>query len=152
MKRPVHDHKFTELVYTLKPLLRRYPPLSKMYVGDMADWLTWYWNRGTMTWHMSEDGEADGVCLVRLFRYLDQFVESDAHDPCGKFCFIECAIALEPSIMGLMLESLTHAWGPQETMLWDRSARTENGAPRMYKWEAFMKLATRLSQTKVRVQ
>lgn len=143
-----HHTNFIQVVHTLKPLLRQHQPLCVMQTSDLADWLAWYWNRGTMT-YVIEDDEPLGVCLIRLFRRLEQFMDRNVHEPTGNFCFIELAVARDGRIMGQMLEALTSWWGPQAIMLWDRGERTENGAPRMYKWADFIKLARRLSNSLV---
>lgn len=63
MKRIVHHPDFVQLIYLLKPLLRQYPPLAVMRTDDLADWMAWYWNRGTMTWWINEmTREPQGVC------------------------------------------------------------------------------------------
>jgi hypothetical protein len=144
MKKPQHHPEFIEVIHTLEPLLRRYLPLRRMELDDLCDWISWYWNRGTMSYVIDRD-EPLGVCLIRLFRRLEQFMDRDAHEPCGKFCFIELSVAKDGEIMGLMLKDLENRWGPQEVMMFDRGERTENGAPRMMKWETFKKLARRLS-------
>jgi hypothetical protein len=145
MKKAQHAPEFLQIIHYLKPLLRQYPPLAVMHVDDLADWLAWYWNRGTMAWQISDYGEPQGVCLIRLFRNLEQFMEQNIHDPCNEFCFIEFSIASDPIIMGLMFNTLSNRWGPQKVMMWDRGARTADKAPRMYNWKQFRKLARRLS-------
>jgi hypothetical protein len=142
----VHHPEYVELIHILEPLLRRYPPLVRMRFDDLTDWMAWYWNRGTMTCVITGRGEPLGVCLIKLFRELEQFMDHDAHEPCGKFAFIELSIAQDGRIMGQMLEEMESRWGPQEIVMWDRGARTENGVPRMYRWNQFRKLARRLSQ------
>lgn len=144
-KRVAHHPDFVQLISTLKPLLREYPPLRVMHFDDLVDWLAWYWNRGTMSWQINDAGEPQGVCLIKLFRRLDQFMEHDAHEPCGQFCFIEFLTAADPVTMNLLCQSLVDTWGPQKTVMWDRGSRTENGAPRMYRWDQFEKLVRRLT-------
>jgi hypothetical protein len=145
MKKAQHHPNFIQIISTLVPLLRQYPSLSVMQFDDLCDWMSWYWNRGTMAWWISDSGEPRGVCLIKLFRRMEQFLDRDVHEPCAKFCFIELSIAADPIIMGLMFNELVERWGPQDIMMWDRPGRTENGAPRMYKWLDFCKLARRLS-------
>jgi hypothetical protein len=147
-KPAIHHPRFLGLVHTLDPLLRRYLPLARMDFDDLCDWISWYWNRGTMA-YVVEENRPLGICLIRLFRRLDQFMDQDIFDPCGKFCFIELAVARDGKIMGLMLQDLENRWGRQEIMVWDRPGRTESGAPRMYKWADFVKLARRLSNVRV---
>jgi hypothetical protein len=145
MKKPQHHPNFVQVIYTLRPLLREYRPLAVMQLEDLCDWMSWYWNRGTMAYRISDSGKPQGVCLIRLFKRLEQFMDRDVHQPCGQFCFIELSVAEDGRIMWLMLEDLENRWGPQEVMMWDRGELTENGTPRMYRWPQFKKLARRLS-------
>jgi hypothetical protein len=128
----------------LEPLLRTHGPLEKMPFRDMQEWIAFFWNRQTMVYVIDSD-EAAAVCLVKLFRNLDQFLEPFIHDPCGQFCMIELMIAKEPVYMGIVMQKLTSRWGPQQIVLWDRGIKTENGkSPRIYTWEQFKKLSRRL--------
>ena len=145
MKKLVHHPNFLQLVFALKPVLRLHPPLATMHIDDLVDWLSFYWNRGTMTWVINDEGEPQGVCLIKLFRDLNQFLDHNVHDPCGRFCLIELIVSSDPIVTGQLFHGLVDRWGPQEVMMWDRPGRTEDGAPRMYKWEAFIKLSKRLS-------
>ena len=140
-----HHPNFIQVISVLKPLLRRYRPLSVMHFDDMLDWLAWYWNRGTMA-YVIEDNQPKGVCLIRLFRHLDQFIEVDAHEPSSEFAFIEVSIAEDGQVMAQMLADLENRWGPQKCVMWDRGVRTEDGPPRMYSWNQFKKLARRLEK------
>lgn len=146
MKKPQHHPDFLKIIQTLKPLLRTHPPLSVMPFDDLCDWMSWYWNRGTMSWVISEfDEEPLGVCLIRLFRRLEQFVAPVVHDPCGEFCMIELLVSRDPITTAVLCDSLVQRWGPQKTMMWERGSRTENGCPRMFRWDQFTKLARRVS-------
>lgn len=140
-----HSSEFLDKMRVLAPLLQNYPPLASMPFDDLCDWMSWYWNRGTMVWRISDFNEPQGVCLIRLFRRLEQFMDRDVHEPCGRFAFIELSVASDPIIMGLMFNDMTSRWGPQEVVMWDRGERTEQGTPRMYRWHQFRKLARRLS-------
>ena len=77
-----------------------------------------------MAYRISDTDEPQGVCLIKLFKRLDQFMDRDAHDPCGKFAFIECSVALNGRIMAMLLEDLENRWGPQEIVMW-RTGRTD---------------------------
>jgi len=143
--RDQHHPNFLKIVNTLKPLLRTHPPLAAMHTDDLADWMSWYWNRGTMSWVISDAEEPQGVCLIRLFRKIEQFTEQNVHDPCGEFCMIELLVSSDPITTGQLCESLTDFWGPQKIVMWERGTRTENGCPRMFRWDQFRKLARRIS-------
>ena len=67
------------------------------------------------------------------------------HEPCGKFVFIELLAADEPNAIASCFNQLLERFGPQDVVLWDRGARTEDGCPRMYRWSQFLKLTRRLS-------
>ncbi len=58
---------------------------------------------------------------------------------------IEVMVADDPLAMGKVFEQFKERWGPHRVILWDREERTEVGAPRMYTWHRFEKLARRLS-------
>lgn len=144
MKRLAHHPKYLRQIHLLEPLLRQYRPLAALEFDDIADWVSWYWNRGTLAYVLDDFDEPQGVCLIRLFRRLPQFMDL-VHEPSGKYAFIELAVAHHPLAMGQMLEEFIKRWGPQEVILWDRGARTEEGSPRIYKWADFLKLTRRLS-------
>lgn len=145
MKKLVHHPNFLQLVFALKPVLRLHPPLATMHIDDLVDWVAWYWNRGTISWQIDDGGNPQGVCLIKLFRRMEQFLEPNVHDPCGKFCLIELLVSTEPVTTGILCKALVDRWGPQEIMMWDRGDRTKYGAPRMYRWDQFMKLTKRIT-------
>jgi hypothetical protein len=145
MKMHVHHPHFLQVINSIKPILRAYPPLAVMHFDDLCDWMSFYWNRGTMTWVIDDFGEGHGVCLIKLFRDLSQFMDHNVHEPCGRFCMIELLASDNPITTGILFKSLTDRWGPQETIMWDRGKRTANGAPRMYRWDQFTKIARRVS-------
>jgi hypothetical protein len=145
MKRLKHAKEYIETIRALAPLLRAYPPLAVLQVASLCDYAAWYWNRGTMAYVIDDFGQPQGVCLVKLFRRLEQFLEPFVHEPCGRFCMLELMVAKTPDTMGWICEELTRRWGRQEVILWDRGERTEQGAPRMFKWKDFQKLARRIT-------
>lgn len=87
----------------------------------------------------------NGVCLIKLFRELPSFLEEFVHEPDGEFCMVILLTADTPNVIGQLFDELVERWGPGRIMLWDRGARTENGAPRMYTWEKYLKLTRRLT-------
>ena len=67
---PAYDSassEFHSVIQALKPLLRTHKPLCVMQTDEMLDWCSWYWNRGTMTYVIDDNGP-QGVCLIKLFR------------------------------------------------------------------------------------
>jgi hypothetical protein len=130
----------------LEPLLRTHKPLGTMPFRDLQEYIAFYWNRQTMACVIDYD-EAAAICLIKLFRRLDHFLDPFIHDPCGRYCMIELMIAKEPVHMGIVWRKLVSRWGPQQIVLWDRGARTENSkSPRMYTWRQFEKLSRRMIQ------
>jgi hypothetical protein len=139
-----HCPEFLAVIANLLPLLRRYRPFAQMQFEALCDHLAWYWNMGAMSYVIDDQG-GRAVCLIKLFRRLEQFLDSYVHEPCGRFCMIELMAANDPLAMGQTFEELTARFGPQRIVLWDRGTRTESGAPRMYQWAQFEKLARRLT-------
>jgi hypothetical protein len=139
-----HAKEFVRIMRQLKPLLRQHPPLASMSFEDLCDYLAWYWNNGTLAYVIDEQG-AHAVCFCRLFRWLEQFLWAGAHEPCGEFCMLELMVADEPNAMAGIFKIFKDRWGPQKVVMWDRGERTENGTPRMYRWDQFEKLARRLT-------
>jgi hypothetical protein len=140
-----HAPEYIQIMQILKPLLREYEPFSVMPFPNLCDYVAWFWNRGTISFVFNDAGEAEGVCLIKLFRHLEDFMEPFVHDPCGRFCMIEVMVASQPVAFASMFEELVDRWGKQQLVMWDRGERTESGAPRMYRWRQFQKLARRLT-------
>jgi hypothetical protein len=139
-----HCPEFLAVIANLLPLLRRHRPFAQIQFETLCDHLAWYWNMGAMSYVIDEQG-GRAVCLIKLFRRLEQFLDSYVHEPCGQFCMIELMAANDPLAMGQTCEELIARFGPQAVVLWDRGTRTEGGAPRMYPWAQFMKLARRIT-------
>jgi hypothetical protein len=146
MNHPDHAKEYLVTMRQLEPLFRQCPAFASMQFDDLCDHVAFFWNCGTIAWVISDEGKASAVCMIKLFRKLHQFLFSYIHDPCGKFCMIDVLVAEEPNAWAWVCEELIRRWGPQEIMLWDRGERTENGAPRMYKWDQFLKLTHRATQ------
>lgn len=141
----VHAPEYIVTMKRLTPLLREAPKFCVWQFDMLCDWLSYFWNRGTISFVIDEQDRAHGVCLVKLFSRLEQFLEPFVHEPCGRFCMIELMVADSPSVMGQIFDDLVERWGRYDLILWDRGERTENGAPRMYRWKEFQKLARRIT-------
>jgi hypothetical protein len=140
-----HAPEYIQIMQILKPLLRKYEPFRKMPFANLCDYVAWFWNRGTISFVFTDSGEAEGVCLIKLFRNLEDFMEPFVHDSCGRFCMIEVMVASHPLAFASMFEELVDRWGKQQLIMWDRGERTKSGAPRMYRWRQFQKLARRIT-------
>jgi hypothetical protein len=127
------------------PFIREnYEPYRAMPEKSVYDTLAWYWNRGLMD--IAEDRlEFRGICLIRPIENLDDFLDPLAFHPIGRFIWVELLIATDPVTIASLFNTLVLKWGRRETVLWDRGDRTQRGAPRMYRWDSFEKLAKRLT-------
>ena len=140
-----HAPEFVATIRRLLPLLQNYPPYSVLRFESLCDWVAFYWNRGTISYVIDQFGEPEAVCVIKLFRELEQFMDPFIHEPCNQFCMIEVMIARTPNAMAQICDQLTRRWGPQSVIMWDRHERTEEGCPRMYRWDQFQKLARRIT-------
>ena len=140
-----HAPEYLETMRKLVPLLREHRRFSVWKFDMLCDWVAFFWNRGTISYVIDDCGQARGVCLVKLFRRLEQFLEPFVHEPCGKFCMVEFLGARDAFGIAGCFDSLFARWGPQETVIWDRGLRTESGAPRMYTWRQYMRIKMRLT-------
>ena len=140
-----HAPEYIDIMFRLCPVIRQQRAFCVTSFARLCDHFAFYWNRGTFVYSIDDFGKAHGVCAIRMFNALEQFLTPYIHEPCNKFCVIDLLVADTPNVAAQLFEELTQRWGPQEVMLFDRDERTENGSPRMYKWETFMKLVRRLT-------
>src|SRR5215475_14399762 len=140
-----HAPQYIETMRKLAPLIRDVRKFSVWQLDMLCDWFAYFWNRGTISFVIDTQGQAHGVCAIKFFRNLEGFLEPFVHEPCGRFCMIELMVAKSPTVMGLIFTELTDRWGEVECMMWDRYERTEKGAPRMWTWSQFKKLARRIT-------
>lgn len=141
-----HAGAYLETMRALAPLIRDVRRYSVWQFDLLCDWFAYHWNRGTISFVIDSGGAAHGVCVIKLFRCLEQFLEPFVHEPCGHFGMIEVFAADSPHVMAFLHDELTERWGPQDIMIWDRMERTENGPPRIYSWKDFERLARRITK------
>jgi hypothetical protein len=110
----------------------------------IQDYCSWFWNRGTMATSFA-GSDIHGICLIRLFDKLGDFLKPWVHEPSGNFCFVELLCCDSPLAIADCFEIFFKRWGRQEVMIWDRGERTEGGTPRMYRWDQYLKLTDRLT-------
>lgn len=139
-----HAKEFLAVMDKLEPLLRKYHWFRAMNRALLDDWIAYYWNRGTIS-YLIDGEEARGVCLIKLFRRLEQFLEPFVHEPGGKFCMVEFLGAKDPMAIAYTYFELVKRWGKPEIMVWNRGERTEGGSPRMFTWNQYEKLTRRLT-------
>ena len=141
-----HAKEYLKIMRTLEPLFRKAKRHRNWHFDQICDWTAYFWNRGTIAWVIDDWGHAQGVCIIKFFRRLEQFMDPFVHEPDGRFCMIELLIAAGPQMHGWLLADLTRRWGWPEVMLWDRGDRTEWSCPRMYTRSQFQKLARRFTK------
>jgi hypothetical protein len=139
-----HAPEYLAVMEKLKPLFREHPRFSVMKYDLLCDWIAYFWNRGTISYLLDGEG-ARGVCLIKLFSRLGQFLEPFVHEPGGKFCMVELLVAKDPLAIAYTYFELVKRWGKPEIIMWDRGERTEGGTPRMYTWDQYEKLTRRLT-------
>lgn len=113
---------------------------------DLYRYLAWFWGKDLLAASFSGE-DIYGVCTIKLFDRLEDFLKPFVFEPTGKFCMVDLLVAVSPLAIADCLESLFKRWGPQEIMIWERGDRTERTtlAPRMYTWAQYLKLTSRLT-------
>jgi hypothetical protein len=111
---------------------------------DLHEYLAWFRGKDLLAVSFSGE-EIYGVCTIRMFDRLEDFLAPSVFEPGGKFCMVDLLVAVSPEGIANCFERFLARWGPQEILLWERGERTENGAPRMYTWESYLKLTRRLT-------
>jgi hypothetical protein len=140
-----HAPEYIEVMRKLAPLIRDVRKFSVWQFDCLCNWFAYHWNHGTIVFRIQDDA-ARGVCVVKIFDQLEQFLEPFVHDPKGKFVMIEVMSADGAETMGKLHDELVERWGPRPIMLWDRGERTADGAPRMYRWDQFERLSRRITR------
>jgi hypothetical protein len=142
-----HAPEYIETMESLVPLIREARRYSLWQFDILCDWFAYFWNRGTIAFVIDARGNAQGVCAIKLFNRLEQFLEPFVHEPTGKFCLVDLLVAVSPPTIADCFEILFGRWGPQEIMIWERGDRTAqtDRAPRMYTWAQYLKLTNRLT-------
>jgi len=137
-----HAESYVKTMRALAGRIRAVPKFSIWQFDMLCDWFAYAWNRGTISF-VIEEGQARGVCVIKLFSRLEQFLEPFVHEPGGRFAFIEVLSSEGPQIHRRLWDELVGRWGHPPIVMWDRPWRTEGGAPRMFTWGQFEKLSRR---------
>lgn len=138
-------HKFVHLMGMVTPFIQEHHPRWRDSTdAEIAWYCAWFWDRDLMSVSVINE-EIYGVCTIKLFDKLGEFLDPHPFNPTGKFCFIDLLVSVSPTATANVFQILVDRWGPQEIVLWDRGERTEGGAPRMFSWAQFMKLSSRLT-------
>jgi hypothetical protein len=145
---PNHAPEYLETMHKLLKLIRRVEKFSYWEKDAIFDWMAYFWNKGTISYRISEDGVGRGICTLKFFSRLEQFLEPFVHEPGGNFVMIEMLVSDHWSTSALLFDELCDRWGGQRpVVLWDRGNRTEAAgkSPRMFKWKEFQKIARRMT-------
>jgi hypothetical protein len=141
----VHAQRFVKKMKRVTPFIREHHPTWR-FISDenLNDVLAWYWNRSFMA--IIEDRlEVRGICLIRIMKELKDFIDPYASDKNGDFIWVELLIATDPMAIANLFKLLVFRWGKRKTILWDRGKRTQEGTPRIYRWDQYEKLTSRLT-------
>jgi len=139
-----HAPEYLQTMRALADLIRDVRMYSVWQFDFLCDWFSYFWNRGTFSYVLDKDGNAQAVCAIKLFRHLEGFLEPFIHEPDGDFCMIVLLSGRDTESLMACNAELTRRFGGPRTMLWDRGERTENGAPRMFSWIDYQKLVARM--------
>jgi len=139
-----HAPEYIATMRILANRIRDVPRFSVWQFDILCDWFAYYWNKGTISF-VIEDGEAKGICVIKLFSRLEQFLEPFVHEPAGQFAFIEALASDRAATHAFMWKELVGRWGHPPIVMWDRCERTEKGAPRMFRWSEFEKLSRKFT-------
>jgi hypothetical protein len=140
-----HCHEFLMVMEEAIPFIREnHPKWERSSDQAIRDYCAWFWNRKLMATSFVGE-EIYGICLIKLFDDLADFLEPFPFNPTGRFALVDLLIAVSPTAIADTFEILFGRWGPQEIMIWDRQERTQGGAPRMYTWSQYLRLTDRLT-------
>jgi hypothetical protein len=141
-----HAPEYLETMHKLLSTIRRSEKFAYWDKETIFDWMAYFWNKGTISYRI-EGERGKGVCTVKFFSRLEQFLEPFVHEPLGSFVMIEMLVSDGKETSALLFDELCERWGGwRPVVLWDRGLRTENGkAPRMFRWKEFRKIARRMT-------
>jgi len=140
-----HAPEYLETMRKLLGLIRQVEKFSYWDKDVILDWMAYFWNKGTISYRI-EGGVGKGVCTVKFFSRLEQFLEPFVHEPLGNFVMIEMLVSDSQATSALLFDELCDRWGGwRPVVIWDRGNRTEKGAPRMFKWKEFQRIARRMT-------
>ena len=139
--------KFVSVAHQMVPFIKENHTRWKDRPADeLYQYLAWFWDRDLLAVSFLGE-EIYGVCAIKLFDQLEDFLEPWPFIPTGKFCMVDLLVAVSPVAIAECFEKLFKRWGKQEVMLWERNERTEytDQPPRMYTWNQYLKLTSRLT-------
>lgn len=112
----------------------------------LCGYLQWHNERGLLAVSLMGD-EVYGLCTVRFFSRLDDWLMPWAFDPLGAFCMVDLLVAVSPLAIAECFQQLVRRWNPRPIVLWERRERTDktDGPPRMYRWDQYLVLLRRLT-------
>jgi hypothetical protein len=142
-----HAERFLKVCSKVVPFIKEHhPKWHGSSEENVCNYLAWYWNRDLMAVSWSGD-HVYGVCLIKLFDRLEDWLEDLPHHPTGNFGMVDLLISISPSATLELYEILFERWGPQKVVMWERGERTLDKAPRMVTWAGYKKLLRRMTLT-----
>jgi len=141
-----HAPEYLETMHKLLPAIRQVEKFSYWDKEVIFDWMAYFWNKGTIS-YVIKDGMGKGVCTIKFFSRIEQFLEPFVHEPLGNFVMIETLVSDSQTTSALLFDELCDRWGGwRPVVIWERGARTEAGkVPRMFRWKQFQKIAGRMT-------
>ena len=134
-----HAPEFLWVVERMAPVIRRVETYAHMSDSEIADWLAYFWNRGTMSFVTGK-----GIGVIKIFRQLPGFLEDYIHEPDGRFIEVELFSADSKATIKTIWHDLAFRWGPRDIVLWDRGFKS-GLAPRMYAWPQLTRFMEKLT-------
>jgi hypothetical protein len=101
----IHAPEYVDIMFRLTPTIRQQPTFCVMPFEDICNYFAFYWNRGTFVYSIDDFGKAHGVCAIRMFDRLEKFLTPYIHEPCNKFCVIDCLVADTPVVAANLCEN-----------------------------------------------
>lgn len=119
---------------------------ARQPASTLAAYLAWHRNRGLLATSLVGE-DVVGICTIRIFAHLEDFLIPWIFYPFGQFLMVDLLVAASPLAMADCFDQLASNWGPRPIVIWERGDRTVETAkaPRIYRWDQFMKLSRRLT-------
>ena len=106
---------------------------------DLRAWLLWHWCQGLVAAVTdAQTGEMVAVVVVRLFDEPAGFETAYLHNPNGRICYVELAIAEDKEALLAGIEFLAQRHQSPVQLVFERGVRKL--APKVYLWKRFSQL------------
>jgi hypothetical protein len=93
----------------------------------------WHWFQGLVGVVIDEAGQVCAAVLIRLLDEMPDYESTYRHNPEGKICFVELAVAKDRLALAAAFGSLRRRHATPEYLLFERGERF--GKPKLYPWK-----------------